>query len=397
MIADYVNLRAAGPAEQPLALSTLPVPQPWGGYGWRELSRLAGDAAVLGPQEAIDVLHAAASRYPLDATQWLDLAQIHVATGRPDRVQLALDKALATQPMSRNTLWRASQIALRTDQPDIAEKQMRRWLEQYPRDVGRALFIGSRWIREPGELIDRMLPEGREYLVEAMKVAEERRDTELALAVWERLEPRPGLDDRAFVDFAEQLLADGNVDRAVSLWSQQDPYFRPGTVANGSFSRELGQPGGLNWVVRYAPAAVRIERDLERHYSEPASLRLRFNGKENVNLTRPMIRIPVEPGRRYRLSGMWRAEGLTTRSLPFWSLNVVRGEALRVPGRDFDWQRWEFEFEVPESARLVRLVLRRSTTDAFDRNIGGTLWLDDIEIERIEAESPATTAASSND
>ena len=41
---------------------------------------------------------------------------------------------------------------------------------------------------------------------------------------------------------------------------------------------------------------------------------------------------------------MWRAEGLTTRSLPFFSLNIIRGEALRVPERNFEWEPWEFEF-----------------------------------------------------
>ena len=384
VLVDFINLRGVGDTDRPTALSTMPMPQSWGGYAWRELSRLAGDTAFLEPVLAQNVLESAARRYPLDAEQWLDLAQIHVDANRPDRVRTALDKALASQTENREALWRAAQIALQTNRPDIAERQFRRWLQQFPNDVERALFIGSRWIPEAGELVDRMLPEGRAYLVEAMRVAERQRDTELALAVWERLEPKPGLDDAEFVDFVEQLLVSGRVDQAVSLWAEQDPAFQPGGIANGDFSRALGHPGGLNWVTRFAPASVRIERDLDVHTSAPASLRIRFNGKENINLARPTVRIPVESSRRYRLSGMWRAEGLTTRSLPFFSLNIIRGEALRVPGRNFEWEPWEFEFDVPEGTRLVQLTLRRGPTDAFDRNIGGRLWLDDFQLAPID-------------
>ncbi|MGK7294861.1 MAG: hypothetical protein ACNS61_03410, partial [Candidatus Wenzhouxiangella sp. M2_3B_020] len=122
MLADFVNLRAARSAEQPQPISELPMPQPWGGYGWRALARLAGDAGMLAPDTAEEALEAAAVRYPLDAQQWLDLAQLHARADEVDAVDRALAKARASQPFERRALWRAAQIALQTGNDALAER-----------------------------------------------------------------------------------------------------------------------------------------------------------------------------------------------------------------------------------------------------------------------------------
>mgnify|MGYP006276394987 FL=1 len=392
MAADFINLRATAPIVRPEPIERLPVPQPWGGYGWRELSRISGDAAVQNPESARATILRAAVRYPLDATQWLDLAQIGARAGTDSEVAVFLDQARASQPQNRRALWRAAQIALQTGDERLAERQLRQWLQLFPSDTGQALFIGRRWIDSPDELLERMLPPGREFLEQAMQVASSRLDTELAEAVWQRLDPKPGLSDAAFLDYVDLLLDTGAVDRATQLWASRDRDYSGSGIVNGSFSREFGTPAGLNWKTDRTPAAVRIAYDTEHATSAPASIRIEFNGKENVRLTRPTIRIPVEPEQRYRLSGMWRAEALTTRSLPFLELRskdkAIR-ESVGVPLSNFEWEAWEIIFTTAASTRLVALTLRRNPTDAFDRNIDGLLWIDDVALEPFAAEEHA--------
>jgi len=399
MLADFANLRRAQEAsvEAPVALDALALPQPWGGYGWRSLSRLAGDASRIDPATASAVLTEAGRRYPLDAVQWLDLARIHARDGSPEPVDLNLARANAVQPFERRSLWAAAQVALQTGNAPLAERQLRRWLQLYPRDTGQALFIGRRWIDEPGTLLDRMLPEGREYLAEAMEMARRQTDVPLAEAVWARLVPKPDLDDPLFLNFVDLLLQTGAVSRAVELWAERDPNFEPGRLVNGDFARPVGAPLGLNWRVNRPPPGVRVERDTAEAMTGPASLRLEFNGKENTRLGEPWIRIPVEPGQHYRLSGAWRADALTTRSLPYWYLTAEQGDLRArkaVPGNSFGWVRWQIEFQAPEETQLVRLQLRRDPTNAFDRNIDGTLWLDDFRLEPIAEPQSLQSAAS---
>ena len=399
MLADFLNLRHAQVAseEAPLPLSELMLPQPWGGYGWRALARLAGDAARIDAATAESVLVDASSRYPLDADQWLDLARIHARGGNARRVDDYLARAGAVQPYERRSLWAAAQVALQTGNAALAERQLRQWLRLYPRDTGQALFIGSRWIDQPGMLLDRMLPEGREYLVEAMEMARRQTDIPLAEAVWSRLVPKPDLDDPLFLNFVELLLETGRVERAVDFWIERDPGYRPGRLFNGDFARAPGPPLGFNWRINRPPPGVRTGRDEDQAFVEPASLRIEFNGKENVSLREPWVRIPVRPGQHYRLSGAWRAETLTTRSLPYWYLTAEGGdlrERVPSPGGNFDWERWQVEFQAPEGTRLVRLQLRRDRTNAFDRNIAGTLWLDDFRLEPIAEPRTLQSAAS---
>ena len=394
MIADGINLNAAKQFSEPATPEALALPQLWGGSAWREMSLLAGAAAEVDPVTARQMLEQRLRNYPIDPQHWLDLARIHARRGDDRRVDVMLRKAHASRPEARDALWSAAQIALQSGNAALAERQLRLWLTEFPRDTERALFIGSRWIETPGELLDRMLPPGRSYLAEAMRVARRQRDPELAEAVWARLEPRPALDDPVFLNYVEMLFGLGTMDRVRALWKERDPAYDGAGVANGDFSRPLGGSFGLNWRTNRAPASVRIERDDETFLSPPASLRVAFNGKENIRLSAPSIRILVEPDAHYRLAGRWRADALTTRALPYIQLTAPKTrlrERRKVPASTFEWRAWEMEFSTGEETRIVELTLRREPTNNFDRNIGGTLWLDDVTLELIPAPEPVPT------
>ena len=383
MAADFFNLRQAHAIQPVAGLDELNWPQPWGGYGWQHLARDAGRHWRLDPVNAEKLIHRAAERYPLDSRQWLDLARIGIAGGAtPERVPALLQVAHSVQPEHRETLWAATQIALQVGRHDLAEKYLAKWLKPRPAETERALFVGSRWLDTPEQQIDRLLPESRAHLVQAMAMARRHQDPALADAVWTRLKPKPGLEDRAFLDYIELLLNTGESRRASRLWAAQRPEISSG-VFNGGFDHALGESLGLNWRMDGLPSGVRIQRDSERFHLGPASLAIHFDGRENVNLNAPWIRIPVEPGQHYRLTGYWSAEGLTTQALPYLYL-YTEGARLqkkaKIPGSSFAWQPWSFEFTAPEQSQIVRLRLKRDPSNAFDRNIAGRLWLDELSL-----------------
>lgn len=398
MLVEFSNYRQARGFTTPASPDALVLPQPWGGYAWRRLTRIAGNDWLLDPETARATIEKAARRYPVDSAQWLNLARMQARDGQHLEVPALLAKARASQPFERQALWTAAQIALQSGQPELAETQLRQWLAQNPGDTEQALFTARRWIDDAGELIDRMLPPDPLFLQQAMAVARLWRDRPLAEAVWQRLDPRPGLQEAAFLDYAQLLVDTGDAKSALELWARRDPQLQSGVV-NGSFSRELGQDKALNWRSQ-APAGVRIGRDANISQSPPASLKIEFNGKENIQLAAPWILLPVAAAGYYQLAGAWRAERLSTRSLPYLLLTAPGGlrEMLAVPAPDFDWQPFVFEFRVPADADLLRFELRRDATQAFDRNINGALWLDSISLSPIdepqpERPAPATQAA----
>ncbi len=381
---DYLNLRQLPTPNPQDGFGRVAVTQPWGGFAWRVLARGAGELWQYHPAQSDAILTAAASRYPLETRQWLDRARIvlHVPEIATE-LDAHLLAAMASQPNDREGRWRAIQIAIQAGQLEAAEYHLRRWLDGRPSDTDQALLIARRWLHDSEALIDRILPTGEEYLSNAMRLARQQQDILLAEALWSRLEqPRP-LDDRLFLDYVEFLMDRGQLSRASRLWSEADPTYEPGDFPNGRFERELGEDLGLNWRTGRLPAGVDVRIDPAQGRNGDRSLRVDFRGDENIRLSAPWIRLPVYPGQTYRLSGHWRADRLTTRSLPFIHLTAEGqglSEVIELPSASFDWQAWEVEFQVPDDVRVIRLRLRRNPTQAFDRNIAGSLWLDDFQL-----------------
>jgi len=397
MWADFFNLRHSIQLTSPATPDALPWPQPWGGMAWLELATLASRSGPESPAIARRMLQQRVRNYPITPRPWLDLARLEsrratTGSARAADVAALLRKAQATRPRDRDALWSAAQIALQTGDSALAERQLRSWLREFPADTGRALFIGARWIAAPGELLDRMLPPGREYLAQAMSVARRHQDRALGDAVWTHLSPPSDANDPVFLDYIELLMNDGDSGRATKLWMRHDLSLGQLGVTNGSFDRPLGAPLGLNWRIAHAPASVRIERDPDEYVSAPASLRIAFNGKENIVLTAPSMRLPAIPGQHYRLAGMWRATGLTTRALPYVLVTDAGGAQLarlEVPANDFVWREWSVRFESSENTTGIEFAIRRDRTNAFDRNIDGQLWLDDLRLEAVDPPAPA--------
>lgn len=97
-------------------------------------------------------------------------------------------------------------------------------------------------------------------------------------------------------------------------------------------------------------------------------------------------RIPVEPGRRYRLQGWVKAEGV--KGTVGWFLHVFgeKGEwpinrLLNAGEGTYDWRPVEFTFTVPENGRWATIgtVLYGA----------GTAWFDDVALEPLEEGPPA--------
>jgi hypothetical protein len=396
MTLDYLALRdfKASAISEQIGSSVAP---PWGGYAQRALARNSASLWGTDADGVSDTLIQTIHRYPLDARYWLNLARIEASLNGADSILLGphLEAAVAIQPLNRDVRWRASQIALQSGNNELAEHHLQQWLVDAPSNTQQALMIARRWLTDPEQLIDRLLPHGEAFLVQTMRFARQQRDERLAQAAWQRLESDLDLNHPALLGYVDFLLDSGRFDQAVAIWEAHDPHFRTGGIANGDFSRPLGSSSGLNWRVNALPAGVRLTRDESDFHYSPASLRVEFTGDQNVSTRTPWIRVPVKPGERYEMTGWWRGHRLTTRALPYlWITSEGRGlnERLPIPSHTFDWEPWSVRFSVPEDVHMIRLRVRRDSTTAFDRNIAGQLWLDGIKLREME---PATEPAGS--
>lgn len=369
--------------------------QPWGGLPGRALAVAADESVGLEPERAEAILAWQLPNYPLDPTRWLARAMNAQHAGEnPKRVLDFLRVAQAIQPGHRDVQWRAALIARDLGDHAAAEHALRAFLQDHPGGVRNALMLAAQWLPDPHELIERILPEGEDHLLVALRMARQEAWIELAVVAWERLSMPRAPDDRGLLDFVDLMLAEDYPDFAMFAWWQSFPDYEPGAVPNADFRHELASHRALHWRTR-TPEGVRTFRDTGVFVTEPASLRLNFEGVENVNLHggHLRLRIPVLAGpQRWRLSGYWKAENLTTNSRPHLRLASEAGGAVRaeVPAATFDWTPFELEIETSGGLDVLNLQIRRSPVRiAFDRNIRGRLWLDALRLEPLDGEPDA--------
>lgn len=358
---------------------------PWGGFAGRRLSAMVEANWRQNPEMAETFLARQLQRYPLDHSRWYTRAIVSRDLDRdPDLLRAHLGASVATQPGNREARWRAATLSQLLGDADLAADHLRQWLHDQPGEAGQVLFAAGRWIHDPDELLDRVVPEGELYLSAVLRFARQHDRVDLAPAAWARLPgPRPP-GDNALLDFVDLVLGEGDYDAAMAAWRETYPDYRPGQVPNGDFVHPVGGGRGLDWDTRM-PAGSQAMRDTRRFVSEPASLRLEFDGKETLRLSRPSVRIPVAANPDgWILSGHWRGERLTTRALPYLDVRPGNGDRTRVdvPATTFDWTPFRVELDGADEPALLHLQLRRDpSVHHFDRFLAGTLWLDALRLE----------------
>lgn len=403
-LTEYATLRTIDRQAAVSSIDTIVDFQPWGGLASREMARIMQTRWRIDAVASDAALTRLLERYPNDPYTWLLRSTIarHGHTSM-DELGAHLAAAISTQPGSGTVHWQAAMIAVATEERDLAEHHLRQWLHGRSRFTERALFIARRWINDPGELLDRILPEGENHLDRAMRHAAQRADLPLAHAVWERLEQPRAPEDPILGRYLTMVLAKREQDKAIRIWRQLDPLYTPGDVPAGHFAWPLDALPTFNWRTRM-PEGAQLTREVEpeapwRDASETGSghaLHLEFNGDENLHFRHLAVHFPVpEPG-RYRLSGWWRGKDLTTRSLPYLQVRTSLGrtrDRIDLPSQNFNWQPFALEIDLPDSEDTVALRFIRTRTDAFDRYLAGSLWLADFALTRLGPSEDGTEVA----
>ncbi len=399
-LSEYLSWRAIDRVDAANSLQDTLDRQPWGGLAARELTRVLQTRWRIDPGGAEEAMLRQLSRYPNDPYAWLLLSSMARHEGDShEKLMAHLSAAVGSEPGNAMVHWQAAQLALATEDRELAEHHLRLWLEGRSRFTSRVLFIARRWIDDPGERLDRVLPEGQAYLESAMRHANRQRDVALAHAVWERLEQPREPSERVVSDYLATAMRDDDRRQVMAVWQRLDPAYEPGAIPVGHFHLPLESLPAFNWRTRM-PDGARLTRETidsppwhkPGENNEPAhALRLEFDGSENPRFRHLRVSFPVPEAGKYQLTGWWRGGGLTTRSLPW-----IRAQAhetggrkdLELPSSHFDWEPFTLELEIDQPDDTVSIRVMRSRTDAFDRYIEGSLWLAALELRRLTVPEP---------
>jgi tetratricopeptide (TPR) repeat protein len=357
--------------------------QDLGNEGYRRL--WAGDSAA-----AIAAFRQALLEDPSFPYRWADLGEALNEDGRSAEARYCFDRAVALAPASPEIAMRAANYYFGIREIPPALRLGSLVLAEWP-DFDDQVF--SSFLRMGGDIhgvLDTGIGKNRRAAGSFFRFLLARGTANQVDIVGQWMEER-GLIDRALGrEWAVWLLAANRPAEAAALWSRgrtqaKGVYQVPNRIDNGGFEAEpTGK--GFDWRVVEA-AGAKAARDETRAHSGSSSLRLDFDGSDNIYFRHVSQLAWLEPG-RYRLSAWVRTESLTTdRGVGLRIVDPNRPAALEsfteaVTG-SADWTRVSTDFTVPAPARLATVEIVRQPSLRFDNRPRGTAWVDDVELRRL--------------
>ncbi|HEX8163326.1 MAG TPA: carbohydrate binding domain-containing protein [Pyrinomonadaceae bacterium] len=333
---------------------------------------------------------------PHDYRLWMELGRAREQAGDGAGGELALRRARELAPNYVMPRWYLGNLLLRAGRDEEALGELRAAAESdtslrgpifasvwaiFGGDVGRvtAAIAGSPSVR--GELIVYLIGQKR---------------TDDALKLWATLGANDKRAQRAAGDaLVEALLAAKRINAALAVFREADAdgeRVSAGQVTNGGFEDDAGAAGRrvFDWsVTPVAQAQTGVDPNV-RH-AGARSLRVSFNAPSSIQYANVTQLVAVEPGARYRLEFFVRTESLKSVATLVVDVAVARqgGAAIATsapaPAGTSDWQQVALEFNAPQDADGVVLLIRRQPCKDEACPIFGKIWYDDFTLQRAGA------------
>jgi len=339
---------------------------------------------------------------PGPARYWLDLAETYETTGHLAQAEDTFRKAQQAYPISADVAWRLGNFLLRQGREQEAFQQIHKAVSVDPKLTPLAVSLCWRSTQDIDLILRAALPAEPEVDWDAIQFFLDQTQPDAAFAVWKRLmTEQPSFPISKAFRLLDQLIETGRADDTLIVWQQAlsvagiTPTTGPphSLIWDGGFEGQLLN-GGLAW--RYRPeAGFQMDLDEGTVHSGSRSLRVFFDGSQNVDFGHLWQYVVVQPNTRYSFSAYLRTEDLTTDSgirFEITEANPRSEQRVMTPGAagTQPWSLDEITFTTGPTTRLLQVTLRRTpSTELLVNKIRGTAWVDDVAFVPAPEPSPA--------
>jgi tetratricopeptide (TPR) repeat protein len=350
-------------------------------------------------QRAIQAYQTALSLDPHSASTFMDLGSAYESEGDFTHARNALLQARRAYPLSPEVAWRYGNFLLRQGELDAALTEIKRAVEVEPKRGAGAFALGMRVDPDINVVIDRVLPHSQEAYLSVISALTEQQQTDQALFVWSRLTAlQPRFSLREAYPLLEALLHKRQMTEAQRVWDQalniadvSRPSDPPNSLVwDGGFESDT-VGGGFTWRYPALIGGVQIRVDTKERHSGNRSLRLIFNGLQNVNFSDVCQYVAVQPYTSYKFSAWVKTRALSTDQGIRFALHSISGtDNSLVWTNDLrDTQPWTpivLSWTSGKDVRELQLCVTRLPSGQFDSKIHGSAWIDDVLLTPESAE-----------
>lgn len=322
----------------------------------------------------------------------LDLASALEMSGDNAEAETYFRAAQSDYPISAEVSWKYGNFLLRRQRLPDAYAEIHRAVLVDPKLT--SLAISRAWHSDPDVhvLLDQVLPDTAGADWETLAFLADAKEVSAAQTVWDRLiAKKPAVEWKTLAAFTDVMVAQERYDEARSVWLQatavdagSSPAQNDGSlVFNGGFEKDSFD-GGFDWQHEEVSGAD-FDYDTDVKHSGARSVRITFDGTQNVWYQYPFQVVIVSPGTHYRFRGYLRTDQITTDcGIQFEILDPkdVKNLDVLTPNETGTqpWTLEEADFTPGPQTHLVRILVERKPSHHFDNKISGTVWVDDVGI-----------------
>ncbi len=338
-------------------------------------------------RESLKYLKEGIRRNPLEQEYWLNVARIYARMGERQASERALENSVLVFPTGYQGRWVSGNLL---QQEDI-EKALPHFsyiLANYPNQAPLIYDVLRKTIPDSDFILEKLVPKDPSSFKQYLSTLYEVGDKESAQKAWrEKGSFGYQADRKETLRHIEFLISRGDGDEAFKVWKarlQEEGISTSDSdlITNGGFEKEKILGGGFDWKIEKVPGAE-ISFDPSIAFEGKSSLKIVFNGKENVDFHHLYQFVPLKPNNEYALKAMMKTQALTTKSgLKIEILGI--GPAFYKTSEpligDNEWKEVVVNFRTPAQTQVGMVRVRRNKTDKFDRYLSGTVWIDHVRL-----------------
>lgn len=358
------------------------------------------DIQSLDLKKSANYLMEALRRNPLEQEYWIHLTRIFQRMGERKASEQCLETAIEVFPSGYRGRWTAANLFLQQGELEKALIHFNYILTHYPNQSHLVYEVLKKLISNSDFILERVVPRDPLSFRQYLSFLYEAGDDDAAQKAWKKKDSFSYQPDRkGTLQHIEFLISRGDLHEAFRIWKArlQEEGLANGSeeelITNGGFEEEKILGGGFDWRIEKVPG-VEISFDSTVAFEGKRSLRIIFNGKENVDFRHVYQFVSLRPSTEYLLKGTVKTKEVTTKS-------GLKIELLGIGGAfyhssetmigDHDWKEFVIPFKTPPQSKGGLVRVRRERTEKFDRFISGTAWIDGLSLREV---SPVRRAPS---
>ena len=341
-------------------------------------------------EESLRCFTKAINRNPLEQQYHLNLARVFQKLGEKDGTERSLEKAIMVFPTSYQGRWVAGNLLLQQGDLEKALPHFTYILTNYPNQSYLVYDVLMKAVDHTDFILERVVPKDPSSMNQYLAYLYEIGDKESAKKAWQKKVAYGIKSDRAETLHHIKFLIDhGDLQEAFQTWKvrlreEGIPVPSGGNlITNGGFETKEILGGGFDWKMTDVPGAE-ISLDHSIAFDGKSSLKIVFNGKENVDFHHVSQFVPLSSNKEYILKAYIKTKAVTTKSGLRIEISGIGpaffGASESLVG-DNGWNELTVTFRTPPQSQGGRVRIRRLKTEKFDRFISGTVWLDNVQLK----------------